>query len=99
MRGAAQLALLQMLPDAYWDAVLLQRFPGKTLEELDGIDWLRLVRAWQAKEIGEVENARQLFLEGKIKPSSYEWRMILRHDRLEDVGEHGKKHAEETKHN
>lgn len=72
-----------MLPAAYWDALLLARFPGKTLEELDGIDWPRLMRAWQAKEIGDVENARQLFFEDKYKPTGYEWRMILRHDRLE----------------
>jgi hypothetical protein len=78
---------LQVLPAAYWDALLLARFPGKTLEELDGIDWPRLMRAWQAKEIGDVENARQLFFEDKYKPTGYEWRMILRHDRLENTGE------------
>jgi hypothetical protein len=75
-----------MLPDALWDAILLRHFPGKTLEDLDKIDWPRLIRAWQTREILDVENVRQAFLEGKIKPNAYEWRMILRHDRLEAEG-------------
>lgn len=76
------LALLALLPEAYWDAYLLQRFPGKTLEELDGLDWARLMRAQQVRHIDQVEEVRELYLKGKYKPTPDEWASVLRHDRL-----------------
>lgn len=62
--------------------VLLRLFPGRTLEELDGIDWPRLMRALQVKEMERIEDRRPDLFNGKWKPSSAEWRLILRHDRL-----------------
>ena len=76
------LALLGMLPASYWDAYLLQRFPGKTLEELDGIDWGRLMRAQQVRHIDQVEEMRELYLKGKYKPTPDEWAAVLRHDAI-----------------
>jgi hypothetical protein len=76
------LALLSMMPESYWDAFLLQRFPGKTLEELDGIDWGRLMRAQQVRHIDQVEEMRELYLKSKYKPTPDEWASVLRHDRL-----------------
>ena len=83
------LALLGMLPQAYWDAYLLQRFPGKTLEELDGIDWGRLMRANQVRHIDQVEEVREMYLKGKYKPKPEEWVAVLRHDRLIQDGADG----------
>ncbi|MCB0025623.1 MAG: hypothetical protein KDD91_21465 [Caldilinea sp.] len=78
------LMMMATLPDAYWDAWLLRQFPGRTLEELDGIDWTRLARALHVREIERVEELYPLFFKDKWKPSSAEWRMILRHNRLEN---------------
>ena len=83
------LALLDMLPQAYWDAYLLQRFPGKTLEELDGLDWGRLMRAHQVRHIDQVEEVREMYLKGKYKPKPEEWAAVLRHDRLIQDGTDG----------
>jgi hypothetical protein len=76
------LALLALLPPAHWDAYLLQRFPGKTLEELDGMDWARLMRAQQVRYIDQVEDVRDSYLKGKYKPTPDEWDAVLRHDRI-----------------
>lgn len=76
------LALLGMLPAAYWDAYLLQRFPGKTLEELDQIDWGRLMRAQHVRHIDQVEEMRELYFQKKYKPTPDEWAAVVRHDRL-----------------
>lgn len=77
------LAMMAAMPDAYWDAWLLRQFPGRTLEELDNIDWTRLARALHVREIERVEELYPLFFKGKWKPTVAEWGMILRHNRLE----------------
>ncbi len=74
-------ALLAESP-AVLDAWLLAQFPGKTLEELDGIDLPRWLRALQAKEVQRIEELRRLYLQDKYKPTVEEWRLIRRHDRL-----------------
>lgn len=69
----------------YLDWWLMQRFPGRTLEELDGIDWLRLQRALEVGRIVDVEQKHALVLEDKLKPgalSAQEWAAIRRHDGL-----------------
>lgn len=68
----------------------MQRFPGRTLEELDGMDWLRLRRAMEIGRIVDVEAKHALYLDGKlqadaIKPT--EWRMIERHNELYEAWE------------
>jgi len=77
------LAGLVALPQAYWDAYLMRIFPGRTLEELDAIDWPRLMRARHVAEIERVEEAHHLFFGGHYQPEPHEWRMIRRHNRLE----------------
>lgn len=76
------LALTAQMPPAYWDALLLQRFPGKTLEELDGIDWARLMRAFQVQHLERIEELRIQYLRNKYKPTMDEMRDVLRHDEL-----------------
>lgn len=80
------LALTCAMPDAYWDAFLLQRFPGKTLEELDGIDWGRLCRALHVQQIDRIEDMREQYLRGKYKPTLAEMSDVMRHDRLLNAG-------------
>jgi len=60
----------------------MQQFPGRTLEELDGVDIIRLFRVNEAGRIVDVERRRALMLEGKAELSNDEWRMVRRHDRL-----------------
>lgn len=57
-------------------------FPSRTLEELDEVDFPRLLRALEAKRIMRVETVRALQLAGKATPSPADWRAILLHDRL-----------------
>ena len=78
------MALLQLLPEAHWDAMLLRMFPGKALEDLDGMDWPRLMRALQVQEIERMEELHDLFLAGKYKPQPHEWQRILRNNRLDE---------------
>ncbi len=69
----------------YLDWLLLQRFPGRTLEELDNVDWLRLQRAWEVGRIVDAEEKRQLWLGKKLKEEAItadEWAMIAAHDKL-----------------
>ena len=63
----------------------MQRFPGRTPDELDSIDWLRLQRALEVGRIVDVEAKNALLLEGKLdadKLTAGEWRAIQRHNRL-----------------
>jgi hypothetical protein len=71
------------LPDSWFDEMLLRTFPGRTLEELDGVNWLRLWRALEVREIRNVEEMREQFLAGRLTelPAST-WQMIRRHDRM-----------------
>lgn len=70
---------------AYLDYWLLQRFPGRTLEELDAIDWPRLQRAVELERIVTVEQRRKQWVDGHLKEDSItpdEWRQIRQHDDL-----------------
>lgn len=59
----------------------MKRFPGKTLEELDQIDWLRFSRALEAERIAEIEQKRLDKLAGRISElSTEEWAAIAEHD-------------------
>jgi hypothetical protein len=69
-------------PAALLDAWLLREFPGRTLEELDGMDFGRLWRALAARAVLKAEEARENQLAGKYKPTAAEWREIVRNDRL-----------------
>lgn len=64
------------------DAMLLEKFPGRTLDELDAMDFVRYWRALDVQRAQTIERMRDLQLEDKYKPTPGEWRQILRHDRL-----------------
>lgn len=68
------------------DAWLLEKFPGKTLDELDGIDFARYWRALEVQNIQALERMRDLQLKGSYQPSPAEWQRIRRHDRWVDDG-------------
>ena len=51
-------AALAAVPAVFWDAWLLSRFPGRTLEELEHVDILRLLRA-RVQMIEQVEELRK----------------------------------------
>jgi hypothetical protein len=71
-----------MAPPALLDAWLLREFPGRTLEELEEMDFGRLWRAIVARSVLRVEDAGEAQLQGRHKPTPEEWRLIRRHDRL-----------------
>lgn len=67
----------------------MDRFPGRTLEELDQMDLGRYFRALQAKGMLPVERKRAAWLDGNYKQediTSDEWAMIEQHDRLVNDG-------------
>jgi hypothetical protein len=70
--------------EAYIDWWLLQRFPGRTLEELDAVDWLRLQRAMEVDRIVETEQRRRAYVEsgGEMDVDSDDLRMWGHHDKL-----------------
>lgn len=72
------------MPQHVWDAWLLRQFPGRTLEELDGVDVLRLLRATRVQQIDQVEALRKLALDddGAKRLERADWVAIRRHDRL-----------------
>ena len=66
------------------DAWLLRKFPSRTLDELDEMDWPRYLRAMQAEKIEAIEERRKLFMANKIQPDELtadEWEAIREHDR------------------
>lgn len=75
------------------DAHLLKAFPGRTLEELDGLDWGRWQRALEAQMHLDVEQLRRRFHNAEIKSADIPpdvWALILEHDALvgdEDDGQ------------
>lgn len=72
-------------PDALIDAWLLASFPGRTLDEIDGMDWPRYLRAREAQAIEAVEKTRAMQVSGKLKPDDVApetWEQIKRHDQL-----------------
>ncbi len=73
------------VPSALVDMWLLREFPGRTLEELDGIDFGRLWRALSCRAVLRAEEARELYLQGKYKPTPEEWKAILRNDAALDM--------------
>jgi hypothetical protein len=75
--------------EAYIDWWLLQRFPGRTLEELDAVDWLRLQRAMEVDRIVEAEQRRRAYVEsgGAGEVDADDWRMWEHHDKLLGVDE------------
>lgn len=82
--GAAVVAFVAQNPSLI-DHWLLERFPGRTLEELDGVDWLRLQRALEVGTTLNAERKRQQWLDQKITAESItpdEWREITHNDRL-----------------
>jgi hypothetical protein len=72
------------MPGHVWDAWLLHQFPGRTLEELDGVDVLRLLRATRVQHIDHVEALRKLALDDDASKrlEKSDWLAIRRHDRL-----------------
>ena len=59
------------------DAWLMRVFPGRTLEELDGVDVRRLRAAQDARRVVDVELRRQAFLRGDIDDLAVdEWEMV-----------------------
>lgn len=64
------------------DAFLLRKFPGRTLEELDAMDWPRFMRAMEADGVMRVEEARDAQIRDKVKPTPDTWKRIVEHDRL-----------------
>ena len=75
----------------YLDWWLMQQFPGRTLEELDGIDWLRLQRALEIGRIVNLEAKNTAVTEGRGQFTQREYRQIERHNALFDewLAEHG----------
>ncbi len=63
---------------------MLGKFPGRTLEELDSMDVLRVLRASKVQEIDRVEAMRRLALDkdGQKRLEPEDWKAIARHDRL-----------------
>ncbi len=72
------------------DAWLLRKFPGKMLEELDGMDIARYFRALEAESIELLETRRSLMIAGKLEQSDLspsDWEQITEHDRLVSGGQ------------
>jgi len=71
------------------DFILLDRFPGRTLEELDQMDIGRYFRAQEAKALLPLERKRRAWLGGVLKSedlSSEEWAAIAEHDAMVSDG-------------
>lgn len=65
------------------DAILLRKFPGRTLEELDLMNWPRYMRAMEAERIMQVEEKRLALLGGHIKTMTPdEWELIAENEEL-----------------
>lgn len=61
----------------------MRQFPGRTLDELDGMDWYRYLRARAAANIERVETLRARHLAGDAASlDADDWRMIVEHDAL-----------------
>ena len=63
--------------------MLLRKFPGRTLDELDRMDWMRYQRAMEAQRILDIEGKRAAFTSGDLESlSTDEWAVVLENDRL-----------------
>lgn len=61
----------------------MSRFPGRTLEELDQMDYGRLMRAIEADNMQAVEARRKAhFANPQLQLTPDEWVAIERHDRM-----------------
>lgn len=75
-------------PEHLVDAWLLGMFPGRTLEELDTMDYGRLLQALEARRYERTEQRRRLFLAGTVKElDGDEWRTVQRMDGLMEQAE------------
>lgn len=62
------------------------RFAGMSLEQIDDMDYRRLMRALAAQSVLEIEGRRSLLIKGVIKElSDEEAEAIAYHDQLVDV--------------
>lgn len=71
--------------EAMLDAHLLRMFPGRTLEELDRMDWPRYLRAVEVTRVMAIEDKARQFVAGELDPSALspeEWAAIAEHDEL-----------------
>lgn len=65
--------------------MLLENFPGRTLEELDDIDWGRFMRAKEAQSIRNTEELRLLYMANKAdkdKITTDDWASFKEHVEL-----------------
>jgi len=63
--------------------MLLRKFPGRTLDELDRMDWMRYQRAMEAQRIIDIEGKRASFTSGNLDSlSADEWEVVKENDRL-----------------
>ena len=83
------------MPDALVDAWLLERFPGKTLEELDLINWPRFMRAMEAQEFGDIEAKKAAMMKGLLKGSAVTRRDLARIKRNDTLYNELQKRLEE----
>lgn len=65
------------------DCWLLETFGyARTLEELDGMDWGRFLRAQEMRRLSQLESRRQAFIAGQLPAlTASEWDEIERIDR------------------
>lgn len=64
---------------------MIKSFPGRTLEELDTIDWPRYMRAVAAVEMDRIEEKKASVLAKYLEPkqvSPKDWESIQEHDAL-----------------
>ena len=61
------------------DAWLLKRFPGRLLEEIDEMDWLRYSRALEAQYVDDIEDLR---ISGGNDLSTEQWQEIKNNDAI-----------------
>jgi len=66
---------------------MLRRFPGRTLEEIDGADYGRFMRAMEAERAESIERKRAQSLQNQS-------RVELTEEEWAQVGEHDKWHSE-----
>ena len=64
------------MPGAYVDSWLISRFPGKTLEELDQMDWARYMRAVEVENLRNLAMKHGRYLNGQADITDHEWAII-----------------------
>lgn len=83
-RGIAEALFLRHNAE-FLDWWLLQKFPGRTLEELDGMDWLRLQRALEVDDVVRVEERHRQYQAKELKKlTPREYARVQWHDELMD---------------